>query len=345
MAANLIKTVILILVSAAGLVPEFCIASTDVVVFGNGDRLTGEVKSLERGKLRFKTEATDTIDIEWDDIAFLTSDQNILVETEKGGRFLGHLSRASEVNTVIVEAGDGPVVLDLTNIVLLTPIEKRGINRLDGDVTAGFNFTKASQVTQLQLGLDMEYRTETRVVSFAADAVATDSEDNESSQRQSLALQYQRLWPNRWIAGGVFNLDRNDELGLDLRTSVGAGGGRILQQTNRTTLTLEGGLMVSRENVSGGDRNESTLEAFGTLTWDWFRYDTPELDLSTSLQVIPNLTDSGRVRGEFDISLKWEMVEDLFWELSFYDSFDSDPVLQDAENNDYGIITSLGWDF
>ncbi len=39
-------------------------ANTDVVIFKNGDRLTGEVKSLERGRLRFKTEATDTIGIE-----------------------------------------------------------------------------------------------------------------------------------------------------------------------------------------------------------------------------------------------------------------------------------------
>ena len=81
------------------------------------------------------------------------------------------------------------------------------------------------------------------------------------------------------------------------------------------------------------------------MNWDWFRYDTPELDLSTSLQIIPNLSDSGRVRSEFDIKLRWEMVEDLFWELSVYDSYDSDPVLDDAEKNDYGIVTSLGWEF
>ncbi len=141
------------------------------------------------------------------------------------------------------------------------------------------------------------------------------------------------------------NLNRNDELGIDLRTSIGAGGGRILRQTNQTNLAMEGGVMVSRENVSGGISDEDTLEAFGTLTWDWFRYDSPELDLSTLLQVIPNLTDTGRVRGEFDINLKWEMIEDLFWELRFYDSYDSDPVVLGAEKNDYGIVTSLGWEF
>ena len=51
------------------------------------------------------------------------------------------------------------------------------------------------------------------------------------------------------------------------------------------------------------------------------------------------------MRAEFDIELRWEVIEDLFWQLSFYDSYDSDPVIIDAEKNDYGIATSLGWEF
>ena len=54
--------------------PAVAADATDIVIFDNGDRLTGEVKSLERGRLRFKTDATDTISIEWDNVAFLKSD-------------------------------------------------------------------------------------------------------------------------------------------------------------------------------------------------------------------------------------------------------------------------------
>ena len=139
--------------------------------------------------------------------------------------------------------------------------------------------------------------------------------------------------------------DRNDELGIDLRTSIGSGGGRIVRQTNHSAMAMEGGLMVSHENLAGSESDQDTLEAYVNLTWDWFRYDTPELDLSTSLEIIPNLTDSGRVRGELDVSLKWEIINDLFWEISVYDSYDSEPVVVGAEQNDYGIVTSLGYDF
>jgi len=318
---------------------------TDVIIFENGDRLTGEVKSLERGRLRFNTDATGTIAIEWDDIAYLESDQNIQVETEQGERYLGHISRGGTEFQTVIETRSGPIELESMNVVLMTPIEERGVSRLDGDVTAGYNFAKSSEVQQLHFGLDMNYRTETRIFGFEADATISDSETSETNQRQSVDLNYTRLLQDRWIMGGALLLDRNDQLGIDLRTSIAVGGGRILRQSNSTNLAIQGGLQLSRENTSGGTSSEDTVEAFGSLHWDWFRYDSPELDLSSELKIIPNLTETGRGRGELDISLKWEMIEDLFWELSFYDAYDSDPVVPGAEKNDFGVNTSLGYEF
>lgn len=333
-----------LLIIALGL-PVHAQANNDVVIFKNGDRLTGEVKSLERGRLRFDTDATGTIPVEWDEVALLTSEQNIQVETESGERFLGRLlSGAAEFN-IIVEREAGPVTLETGRVVFMTPIEERRVDRIDGSFSAGYNFAKASEVQQVRLGFDLAARTEKRILSLDADAVQSDSEDSESSQRQSLDLQYTRLWADRWYSGAILSLDRNDELDLDLRTSIGVGGGRYLRQTNSSILTLGGGVQLSREDVATGISDEDTVEAVVALNWDWFRYDSPELDLSTTLQVIPNLTESGRVRGEFDVSLKWEIVSDLFWELSLYDSYDSDPVVDGAEKNDYGIATSLGWSF
>ena len=41
---------------------------TDVIFMTNGDRLTGEIKQLEHGKLLLSTEAMGQVLIEWDDI-------------------------------------------------------------------------------------------------------------------------------------------------------------------------------------------------------------------------------------------------------------------------------------
>ncbi len=320
-------------------------AKPDVVDFKNGDRLTGEVKSLERGHMRFKTDATDTISIEWDEVAYLSSNQNIQVETILGTRYLGHLARSEEKSNLVVMTDEGPIKLNNIQVVKMTPIEDKGLSRLDGDVTFGYNFAKADESTQMNVGVDMEMRSEIRILSLKFDATLTDSTSNEPNQRESLELDFKRLLRDRWFWSTDISFDRNDELGIDMRSSLGGGGGRILRQTDHSAIILEGGLKSTREDLAGSTADEQTLEAYGMVSWDWFRFDTPELDLSTSLEVIPNLTDTGRVRGELDIELKWEMIEDLFWQLSYYNSYDSDPATAGAEKNDYGIITSLGYKF
>lgn len=118
--------------------PAFAADQTDIVIFVNGDRLTGEFKSLERGRLQFKTAATDTISIEWDDVAFLKSDQNIQVETEEGDRYLGHLSASTREKRIIVETGSGPIDLEIARVILMTPIEERGVDRIDGWLAVSF---------------------------------------------------------------------------------------------------------------------------------------------------------------------------------------------------------------
>ena len=210
-------------------------SKTDVVTFINGDRLTGEVKSLERGRLRFKTEATDTIAIEWDNVAVLTSNQNLQVETEDGVRFLGRLATPQKANHLVVLQVDGPVELDLSRVILLAPIEERGIDRFDGDVSAGFNFTKAEQVRTTHVSADLNYRTEARILSLDFDSRVSDTGEQgvKPSQDHGLSLAYNRLLEDRWVVGGIVNLERNDELGLDLRLSVGAGGGPGSLQLNQ----------------------------------------------------------------------------------------------------------------
>lgn len=329
----------LLLLSGAAL------AKTDVVIFKNGDRLTGEIKSLERGRLRFKTAATDTIDIEWDEVAFLSSDQNIQVETVLGQRFLGHLVSTEDKNKLVVQSSAGPIDLNNIQVIRMTPIEERGINRIDGDITLGYSFTKANEVEQLNVGLELEFRTEIRRLSMDLDTVLTDSLDNDPSQRESLVFDYTRLLRNRWLAGGTLSATRNDELDIDLRTSLGANGGRIMRQTDHSSLILEGGLQATKEELAGNTADQNTLEGVFTARWDWYRYDTPELDLSTTFQLIPNLTDTGRVRRELDIELKWEMISDLFWQLSLYHSYDNRPPTEGAEKSDYAIVTSVGYDF
>ena len=90
--ASLLLLLLFMFISpSAGAAPK-----TDIIIFKNGDKLTGELKSLKRGRLNFNTDATGTIGIEWDKIARIESLQNIQVENSSGLRYFGHLVRAEK---------------------------------------------------------------------------------------------------------------------------------------------------------------------------------------------------------------------------------------------------------
>jgi hypothetical protein len=325
--------------------PAAAAPKTDTLTFINGDKLTGEIKSLKRGVLSLNTDAAGVINIEWDKVASVVSSQEVQVETISGIRYFGNLTYSESGPGLVVVTDHGPQELDWERIIVMTPIEGGGIHALDVDLTVGYNFAKAGGTETGNFGINMDYRGLIRIESMSMSTSLTNSETLAASRRSNLSLQHTRLFNNRWFSTGSLTLDQNDELGLDLRTSLGGGGGRYFVQSTAMLLSFEAGLQVSRENQTAIEEDIDSLEAIFTLNWDWFLFDDPELDWSTSLQLIPSLTESGRVRSEVDTELRWELIGDLKWGISFYGSFDNQPKDEDGETSDYGVNTSLTYEF
>jgi hypothetical protein len=317
----------------------------DVVEFINGDRLTGEVKSLDRGRLQFDTTATGVIAIEWTEVAFLQIDDNMLLETQTGERYFGLLQRSDSPYEVVIKTAAASKVIRSEQVIAIDQIDTEGIRSIDLRVVAGYNYTNASNVTQFNVGVNTAYRTRERILSGDFTSTISNSTGNEVSQRQNLTLNYTRLRPKRWLNDGGLSFDRNDELGLNLRTSLSAGGGRILAQSNNRHVVLKGGLKATRENTVDQSEDLDSLESYGLLSWEQFRYEAPRLNLAASAEVIPSLTESGRVRGQLNLTLSWEIFGDLSWQLDFYDSYDNEPQSEGAARNDYGVTTSVSYDF
>ena len=92
------------------------LAQTDAIRISNGDQLTGEIKSLDRGLLRLKTEATDTIEIEWTHIGSLSSEQTFLVTLSDGRELLGSWSASAEPGVLRLATETGELALPIEMI-------------------------------------------------------------------------------------------------------------------------------------------------------------------------------------------------------------------------------------
>jgi hypothetical protein len=328
---------------AAGAAPK-----TDVIVLVNGDRLTGEIKSLEHNRLKFSTDHMGTVYIEWDKVARLQSDQYLLLERQDGLRYYGQLKPGTEDGRLQVDRGDAqamPETVAMASVIRAVPIEGgEFIDRLDGYVSAGLDIAKANDRRSMDFAGGLSSRTREREWAFDGSVNLTDDSTGDTSERYDAGLQYRQFRERRDFYLGFAELSRNTELDLNLRTLAGGGYGQYFVQTNTAEWVGGLGLAYSNEHYTGEEQFNS-IEAVFYTTFSIFRYDFPETDIGGTLSLLPSLTKSGRYRTEGDLHAKYEFVDDLYFELRLWGSFDSDPPIAGATRSDYGLVTSLGYSF
>ena len=317
---------------------------SDIALFKNGDRLTGEIKSLDRGKVSFDTPTTGVINLEWDDIDQLFSTTTFELNLVSGERLYGTLAETT---------GDGQIrrqtateTRDLPNetIVRMTPIKATLLDRIEMKVDLGYSLAKANDLEQTTSGFDLLPRGEPDL-SFGIDSAISSSESDPSSQRVFTNFNYQRyLDKSEWNPFGIGQIERNDELGIDRRRSFGGGMARWLRDTNESRIGFGGGLVRSFEEDIGSTGTTEDTEALVAMDLEWFQYDAPELDVSMQFQLYRRFSGSKEPRGNIDVDFRWELFKDFFWGFSFYYTYDGQSE-NDEETVDYGSFTSLGWKF
>jgi hypothetical protein len=138
--------------------------------------------------------------------------------------------------------------------------------------------------------------------------------------------------------------ETNESLGLELRSQGGIATGPRIVNTSRAQVVAGAGVVVNDER---GVDVESTrnIEALFLFSASYFTYDRPKTNLDIDVQYYPSLNDWGRQRLQLDVNMKYELFKDFFAAFTLYNSYDNRPPNPDADRNDIGIVTSLGWSF
>jgi hypothetical protein len=327
------------------------------VVLWNGNTITGEVKSLQQGKLKFKTDHAGTIYMEWEFINSVTSTNFFEVENRLGEFYYGMLSAGPEERKLVVIGPTQTVVLDMDQVVEIMPIRKSFWGRVDGSFNLGFSFTSADNILQYSIESDATYRQQKYsakiTVSSIQTRIQTEQEDGEdgfrdTTFRDNLDFAYTRYHKNRYFGSGTLAFTRSSELGIDLRSELGWVMGRTFVQSNRSRLSAAAGLTVSRETPISEDEEPSDyfLSAAIRGRYHFFLYNYPKTDISVELSVLPGITDWPRVRVNFNGSLKREIITDFTVNFSISDAYDSQPAGgEDSANHDLAVVLSAGWTF
>ena len=318
-------------------------AKTDAVLLVNGNTITGEIKSLDFGALRYSTDSMGTVSIDWEDIVSITTKQTLQVEVSDGTRYFGALDSADDRFAIKVRTMMGDVDLHTSQIVRMVPIdaEESFWERVEGSFALGFDSEKSSDVTTLRTTADVAYRTRQYLVGVQATVNNTTQSEGETRNRTNIRSNYQRFRGNRWFTDWFTGWERHDELGIQSRVSAGAALGRYLVQTNRNQLSLTGGLNATHTSFTGEDAATETAEGRIQVRYLHRNLD-PEANVTFTTNIYPLLEDLSQYRAESELIFRREFVEDLFFDVTLSHSYTTDPPT-DANKTDYTLTTSIGY--
>ncbi|HEY7369053.1 MAG TPA: DUF481 domain-containing protein [Thermoanaerobaculia bacterium] len=317
---------------------------TDVVVLNNGDTVTGEIKGYSQGRLSLDTDHSGVISIKWSKIVSIASDKQFDIETTDGIHHFGSFAPSDPPGELVIVSEGQKMTIGFLDVFDLAPVFQGFWRRWDGSVDFGFNYTNSTDLTQLNLDADASYRVRNHQLVFDFSTFYSEQEGAVAADRGAMSFRYDRFLKNRWLIQGGVAFERNIQLGLKLRTSVGAGLGRYVVQTNQAQLIPYAGLLLNYEQPVEGEGGENVEGLLGAR-YSYFMYDFPKLTISASVDIYPSFTVSGRVRVEADASVRREIVSDFYMAVSIYDSYDSkDPTTQ-LSRNDWGPTISVGYSF
>jgi hypothetical protein len=322
--------------------PAAAADKVDVITFRNGDRLTCEIKSLDRGTLEISTDPLGTVNVHWGEVTEIQSPRLFEVQVSSGFEYFGTL-RPDAAGRIAVADGGADVTLALTDIIRLTPIGATFWNRVDGSVDSGFSFAQANVETHLTANASTTYRGRLYQFNATYGSNITTREDADRTFRSDLSLTGARLLRERWYLLAWSGVEQNDELSLDLRL-LGAGGfGRDVVHTNSRLWSVFSGLSYTHEQFSG-EPAEQSIEAAAGIQFDFFTSLNDDFDIANRLVSYYRLSGGGRVRLDLQSSYRHELFKDFYWSLNGFDTFDGDPP-DGQKRNDFGVSITLGYKF
>jgi hypothetical protein len=311
----------------------------------NGDRMTGEIKRLERGELIFKAGyMVDAVHLDWSKVARLESKDSYLISMADGYQFTEQfkLGESGVDNFHIGQAG--MVKVTQMQVLRILPLETSFWRQLEGSISLGFNFTSGNDQYDVDLLTSLTYRKGTSLLNVSFDNSFSGQPQGSKTARTQFTVDYRKQLSSRWFAGALFDTLHSDQQSLDLRVTGAGLIGRNVIMTERTRMSVFGGMAVNREKytVAPAQAWKTNIDALAGVGFTTFRFDAT--NITSSLLVFPSLNTPGRIRTQLKSDLNIKLAKDFWLGFHVYENFDSKPPIS-ADKNDLGVSTSIGWKF
>jgi len=332
--------------------PLFARDNTDVLIMKNGDHLTCQIKGLNSGVLYVGLPyVIETLSLDWSQVAHLQSKQLFLVKTQDGSVYRGIINSTETpagrpLEIQIALAPGQTVVLDSARIVQVAVTSEKFFQRFTGGVNFGSIYSKGNQSVQYNISGLAAYPRERWGAQAGISSNLSTASGTSTSTHNQLTLGVMHLLPwNNYFYGVFDGFLQSSEQGIAHQNYIGSGIGRYLKNTNRTMISLLGGL--AWQNTVYNPTllpipTQNLATALITADVKLFRFNKTNLDLNAVL--LPALSEAGQVFFSTNASYYIKITGNLSWNVSFYGNWNNRPP-RNLPGSDYGTSSGVSWTF
>jgi putative salt-induced outer membrane protein YdiY len=232
----------------------------DEVILNNGDRLSGTVKSSKDGKLILETGYAGEIAIGLGEISRIRTDGPVTLKLDDDTLVEGVLTTAPD--TGLVRIAD-ELTLPLARIAAVNPPQPPRL-KVTGQLNGGFSRDRGN-TDEDSYHIDFEniMRWVDSRFTLNGDGDLEKTNNDKTKQQGNLGLKYDYffgdddfIFDKRWYLWSGADLEHDKFADLTLRTTVGLGPGYQVIETDRTSLSVEGGPAYVWENFNGSENQQ-----------------------------------------------------------------------------------------
>ena len=370
-------------ISICGSIEPWSHAKTDLITVVNGDQITGAVNAMTAGKLSVSTSYAGTVNIKWREIEQIESRYLYEIRLDDGERIYGRFTTNTTENQLTLRVSGTNRQVDIDDIVEVRSIEEELSDKLDLQLSS--TITADPNNKQLVLYAAGTYDVRGGRTNFSArvdDTRSTPQGKDPTSSNSSFMQVSREFWRERGTAQSyrVLNAryDTNDELNIDHRGSLGFGFGRYLINDLGHELAVQAGIQGTQEwrgscdeqiqqrgpnNVMALTDDETAgedevnqrkslercadAELFFNVKWHLYSFQKRDMDIYITGNTYPSLSDWGRVRGDLNLIINWELFNNFYWTVNARTDVDNAGDREDDTygNSDYTLTTGISWKY
>jgi hypothetical protein len=308
--------------------------------------LFGELKKIHVGWVDFDPEDISLISFKISKVKSISATEKVYrIETIEHQEFYSVIRPSKRVGYIVVGSDSaGGADIPLTYIGKLSYFSPNK-NLWEGDISAGYTYTRSSDIGRINLDATLRYLLKKGQVSSNISFITTQSEGAWTRDREGIGLVGNYYLKSAWNAAVFLSYQRNIELGLASRFQEGAGIGYNFISLSKMRGDMLSGIVVNQEKSIDSDTHKVTAEFPLLLSFDFFRFSKPELSLKTTQNLFVSLTQKGRIRHDGEIRLDWKVVGDFTTNLKLYNNYDNQPLSGSGATFDYGVVFGIGFKF